>query len=320
MASSDYFKPLERAWDGMLDALFRPFDLNIWARLGFLAWLACLFEGPMSISSFFNIPDLEGGHGKPSPLAGWHPTQTQIITIVAIAAVALIALAVFGLAILWIKSRGKFMFIDGLVNGVGAATAKDRWRNFASCGNSLFGFLLCWCIAVFTLSVFTLGGGMGLIIWAIVKGGGIQSLLDQPVLLSMAVGLILLFVVIAIAAAVLQTLIMDFGVLHMYKNGSSAWAAAWKAVKLVKDKPVQMLVYILLLMGVSLAIGFAVIFLVLAMCLLCCSCLLLYIPYVWAVAMLPVLAFRQLFTIEFSVNAGEEFAVATHKNPATESV
>lgn len=321
MASHDYLRPIERAFDGLGKALFSPFDFNVWFKLGFVAWLACLFEGPASISSFFNLPsDFANSSGKGgSPFQNWHPSYAEIMAIAAIAAAVIIVFIAISLIALWVKSRGKFMFIDALAKGVDDASIPERWSKFKPHGNSLFGFQICWSIAVLIVLAIPLGGSAGLFLWAIFKGGGVESLLQHPLLLAGIAVLLLAFIFLAIAASALQTIILDFGTLHMYKNGSSAWTAAWKSAKLVKQRPVQMLVYILTLIGISMAIGAMLLCLMIAMCFLCCSCLLFYIPYIWAVILLPFLAFRRLFTIESGFNAGEEFTIATQSSQDAKS-
>jgi hypothetical protein len=45
MTFSDCISCVERAWNGMIDVLFKPFDIVPLDGLGFQAWLACLMEG-----------------------------------------------------------------------------------------------------------------------------------------------------------------------------------------------------------------------------------------------------------------------------------
>src|SRR5660397_118435 len=42
--NASYSQPLSLGWDRMKKALFHPFDLNKWLRVGFTAWLAGLTD------------------------------------------------------------------------------------------------------------------------------------------------------------------------------------------------------------------------------------------------------------------------------------
>jgi hypothetical protein len=47
----EYFETVSRAWDRMITALFRPFDLGKWLALGFTVFLAGLLDGHMGSSA-----------------------------------------------------------------------------------------------------------------------------------------------------------------------------------------------------------------------------------------------------------------------------
>ena len=55
-----YFKPLSDAWQRMVRALFKPFDINKWFALGFTAFLAELLDWEDDFSSH----DYESDDGR----------------------------------------------------------------------------------------------------------------------------------------------------------------------------------------------------------------------------------------------------------------
>ena len=54
------------------------------------------------------------------------------------AAIFFVVVFVVGVVCLWLSSRGRFMFLDGLVRNRGAVV--EPWREFRREGNSLFWF------------------------------------------------------------------------------------------------------------------------------------------------------------------------------------
>ena len=72
--------------------------------------------------------------------------ENMVLFIAIVAASVLLVIAI-GLLIAWISSRGKFMFLDGVVRNRGAV--REPWREFRSEGNSLFLFRIVHLNIVF---------------------------------------------------------------------------------------------------------------------------------------------------------------------------
>jgi hypothetical protein len=317
MSSIEYIKPFERAWDKMLELLFRPFRWGIWFKLGLLAWLAFLFEGPLSGggSTIPNPSDFKnaGGHGGHA----WAPSSSEIWLIAGVVAIILVVLALVGLLALWIKSHGKFMFLDALAKGPDALPFFERWNKTSKLGNSLFLLLLSWTLLALLLCLPPLAGAAYFGFKLFQKIWSPSSTLDSLFMGAIRTGqtelfgilsLLLLVFAISCASHILLRIIIDFGSLRMYKTGCSAFSAAGKALSLAAAKPWATIKYLLCLLCVNIATQLAALAVVAATCLLCCiGCIVLSLPYLWAVAMLPALSFRQLFTIEFCAQLGDEW-------------
>ena len=314
MASFEYFKPLGNAWDRMASMLFRPFEMDSWLKLGFFAWLCYIFQGAsinvIRFSSNIASSEMENAAkaGKSSDLVAMfmHPTGEQLALMIGIGlAIALLLLAI-ELAFLWIRCRGRFIFIHGIVKGPDIRFL-ESWRAFSKQGNSLFLLTIVWSIlkALLLLPPLALA-----VYFVVINILGMDSLpQDKQVLNWVLAGVsALMLLIFAIGVGVLQIFMFELGAIHMYRNGSSAWTGAMKGLGFAMANPAHALLYLLSLICIAMAISAATIFVVIATIPLCCiGCILLNLPYAWAVVLLPAFAFRQLFTIEFIAQAGEEF-------------
>ena len=153
-----------------------------------------------------------------------------------------------------------------------------------------------------------IAGAVAIVFFKFQGVSNLSGIIERPLPIIAIAALILISICILIINSLLMLIIFDFGSVHMYKNGSSAWTAAWKVIGLVKANPFAMLIYLLSLMGIYIVQGMAGTCIVLLGCFLCCSCILLYIlPFIWVLPLLPPLVFRRLFTLRFAAGAGDEF-------------
>src|SRR6185369_13774264 len=150
-------EPLSPAFEHVKRVLFQPFDLGKWFVIGFCAWLAGLGE-----RGGFNS-NLGGNHTSTTNNNHLgqdfrHALETardfihhNLYWIVPVAAVVLLAALAFGLLILWLNSRGKFMFLHCVAHN--KAEVAEPWNRFAAEGNRLFWFrfVLQLIAAVFML-------------------------------------------------------------------------------------------------------------------------------------------------------------------------
>jgi len=131
--------------------LFRGFSIRKWFVLGFCAWLAVLADGSLTI-----MPPIQlfGEMNKEMTDA------PGLFVLVAIAAVAVVI--TIALVLLWISSRGWFMFLDGVVHNRGAV--KAPWREFRERGDSLFRFRVVLGVAGL-VGLIVIGGACLLVAW-----------------------------------------------------------------------------------------------------------------------------------------------------------
>src|SRR5262245_41825266 len=120
--------PIDQAAERTKQILFQPFKAGKWFKLGFCAWLAELGETGCQ----GNFPGgggggrgTGGGGGGGAPtvtgiqeqVTDWIKTNwTWLAPAIAIGVVVLIGLMVL---LTWVRSRGKFMLIDGIVRNRG---------------------------------------------------------------------------------------------------------------------------------------------------------------------------------------------------------
>ena len=138
-----YSKPTSKAYARMKYVLFQSADIGKWFVLGFAAWLSQLFEWKSSVLDLIDW----------RPVMWWARQNVEWAIIIG-SVLGLVGLVV-GLALLWVRSRAKFIFLDNLVHN--RAQVKAPWRQFRMQGNSLF----IWDIA-FLFIVFAGISGFGM--------------------------------------------------------------------------------------------------------------------------------------------------------------
>ena len=294
-----FSQPLGGAWRRMNDLLFRPFDLGRWFVLGFTAWLAGLVESSGSASSHFRyLVDNDGDlHFHDWPARTWDGFQDLMVEawVVGLVVVVFLAVLAVGLVLLWIGSRGQFMFLDNLVHRRTEVTRP--WGEFAAQGDSLF----LWQV-VYGVVVFVLMGALGL---GAFLGVGSLAALDFPAGLAIP-----FFVLGGIFAFVLVVALVfvEFFLYHavtpiMYRRRCSA-TEAWRVFgDVFRAHPGSFVLFGLLHLAIGLAGGF---FFFAAGLLTCCvGLVLMMIPYLGTVITLPLPALLRYLDLEFMGQLGE---------------
>ena len=272
----------------MTDALFRPFDLKKWFVVGFTAWLAGLGSrgggSGTNIGSPGNADDLAGGAGD---------LWQQIVAnglLLALVTLGCAVLLVVIVAVLWVSSRGKFMFLDNVV--FNRALVVDPWNRFRKQGNSLFFFRIAFglsCLVVLGGLVLAIAGTVGLSFWQ-----EIETAVPMIVIGLVAAGVfaILIFVILY-AAFFLDAFVVPL--MHRYDLGAlDGWR---RFLDLFRKRAWAFLLCGLLVIIFGLGVLFVVIGFGLMTC--CLGFLLLIIPYIGSVVMLPISVLYRRFTFEF---------------------
>jgi len=275
--------------------LFQPFDLRKWFVLGFCAWLAQLCEsgGPN-----FNFTVPGGGGGGSGPSGGGGGTgpspgggignwfEDHVVLIVFLAVLALLAIVALGLLVLWLSSRGKFMFLDGVVYNRGAVV--EPWRRYRRLANSLFGFRLAFGLAVVAVLAVLVAACLGLA-WVDI----LREAFGPAALLAIVIGGLGFFGIVA-AASIVSALLDDFVVPVMYLRGRRV-LEAWSVFYRELGRGHFWVFVLFYVMKFVLGLAVAVLALV-AMCLTCC---LAALPYIGTVILLPVLVFMRCYSLSF---------------------
>ena len=301
MTSLSIGDPISSAWARMKLVCFQPFDLGKWLALGFCAWLATLGEGFGGGGGGGGNGDSgSGGSGGGDPKEAlreawhWFADHWLWLTVGAVVVLAVIVgLVVVGT---WLKSRGEFMFIDGIARNRGAV--KEPWHAFREQAYGLMGFRLAFTAITGVLGLLVVGGGLGLVAWAVIGS-------EAWILGGLGIGLIVLVMVpIAIAAALISWLLDTLVVPAMYARGVGVMEG-WRILRGEMLPGNAGSIVLFLLIKILLGAAAAAVALV-AILLTCCIAM---IPYVGTVLLLPVAVFIRSVDLYFVEQFGEEFRI-----------
>ena len=293
--------PLNPAIDRTRKILFQPFDLGKWITLGFCAWLANLGEGGGNFNINFGGDNRHGGQpgGRGlDPVMDWIGAHLALVLVCAI--VIILVGLIIGLLLVWLSSRGRFMFLDGVVHNRGAV--KAPWREFRSEGNSLFLFRVCLGLASFGLCLLIL------VVAVAVAWRDIQAEeFGFPAVAALAGG-ILAFLLVVIVVGCVSLFLKDFVVPIMYLRRIGVMEA-WRVFRrsMLDSHLGTFVVYILFKIVIVLVIGMIA---VLFTCLTCCIAL---IPYVGTVILLPLFVFVRAYSVYFIQQFGPEWQLITEE-------
>ncbi len=306
-----FIEPLERAVKRTRLALFTPFDLNKWLVIGFNAFLAGLADwnhgsggsrigNRMSLGEFFDFPGRAWAWLNSHP--GWFLAIGFITALVLVLVVVL----------LWLSSRGTFMFLDNVVRN--KAEVGAPWRQYARAGDSLFFWRLVF--AVITLAVFAAFGAAFFATGAGLYGRTRFSPLPILWIAVMAV----VFLLLTVAAGYISLFLKDFVAPLMYKNGVTA-TRGWSLFLALFDRHAfSFIVYGLFIF--VLIIAFIIVVVVAGLVTCCIGWFLLVIPYIGTVVTLPFWYGLRAFSLEFLAQFGPDYSLfpaeqVTGQSPAS---
>lgn len=298
-----YSRPLSSGWQRMKGALFEPFDLGRWMVLGFTAWLAQLADGGGGGSGGqdgINLRHEWGDDGVRESFGGAWSWLTDIVTnSVGVVLVVLIAVAflIFVALILWVSSRGRFMFLDNLVHG--RAEVTQPWREFQAEGDSLF----LWQVVYAIMAVLVVGALIGGFLLIIVPATALD--LPDGFRLLAAIGLGMTLFVVIVVLSYIEYFLQQFVVPIMHKHRVSTTGAWGLFLPVLRAHPGQFALFGLLYLAVILGLGIAY---AIAGVLTCClGLLLLALPYLGAVVTLPMSVLGRFMNLEFLAQFGDDF-------------
>jgi hypothetical protein len=292
----EFFAPLGRAWNRMKVALFQPFDLHKWFVVGFTAFLAGLADWQHGSSGSRwsedgNFHDFLGFPGRAWDWLIGHPGWFMLI------AFGVSVLVVIGIVVLWLSSRGKFMFLYNVVHD--RAEVANPWREYKRESDSLF----LWRF-VFALICFVLFVSLAVLFFVGASQLYEESRFDRvPVPFLILMGLIFLFMIIVIGY--ISLFLDSFVVPIMYKHRISAIRGWGRFLSIFGKYPFHFLLFGILIFIFMILF---VIFVVVAGIVTCCiGWILLVIPYIGIVVTLPIWYWLRAFSVEFLAQFGDEY-------------
>ncbi len=303
-------EPVSPALDRVKVMLFKPFDLGKWFVIGFCAWLAFLGEGGGSGSFNNGVRFDEHNPTAESFRHGYHQARdfvlNNLVWIVPVAAALAILLLAWWLLILWLSSRGKFMFLHCVA--LDKAEVAVPWTKFGHEADSLFWFRVVLGFLGMVLMLPLIGFAAVLVMQMVLLGA-----VDIPGIM-LAAGLFMVFLLLAILFTLVQKFTHDFVVPIMFLRRCKC-LAAWREFRgLLAGHAGLFTLYILFQIVLGMAISIVVLA---AMILTCClACCLMIIPYIGTVVLLPVLVFKQSYPLYFLRQFGPDFDVFAIKSPA----
>jgi len=218
-------------------------------------------------------------------------------------AVALVVLTLACIAfvlVLWVRSRGHFIFLDNVVHE--RAGIVEPWRRFARRGNALF---------LFSLVSLLLWGGLFVDILLPALPGLLAAASDGRwrELLFLALGEWLVLTPLALVMSYFFLFLSSFVVPLMYRDDIGPLAAWGRFLGLFVRRPLYFLAYGLMFLVLSLMVFVAVMAVGFGTC--CIGFLLLGTPYIGSVVTLPVDVLFRGFAVDFLAQFGPEYSVFT---------
>jgi hypothetical protein len=292
-----FVAPLERALTRMKQILFRPFAIETWIVLGFAAFLSALGEGGGGWANGFRYSfdrsEVEGLGQATQRAVRLLSNPVWVVLIVLAVCIGLALVVLF----LWISSRAKFIFLDGVIHD--RAAIVEPWKRFQRLGDSLF----LWRLAFAAICFVVLLVLMVPLVLAVVAGLR-SGWLAARVLALVALGVVV--AALALAAGFVQMLLNNFVVPVMYQGDLTATAAWRRFLPLLGRHFLRFVLYALFL--IVLFLGVAVSVFVAGCATLCCGFLLLMIPYVGSVLLLPISVTYRAYGPEFLAQFGPEWS------------
>jgi uncharacterized membrane protein len=296
-----YSLPFDHAWKRMKGLLFQPFHPGTWFVLGFTAWLAELAGGyPGGASEKIRVSDDWNGpmvrdwfHGQAEFVrSGFEHPLAYIL-----AGMVLVAILVLGVFVLWISSRGRFMFLDNLVHT--RSEIQAPWTAFAAQGDSLFLWQVAYSVIAFVVMGSMMGGAALMFLPVLALEAPLAATLPLVILAGTA-GFILIVTLVCI-----EFFLAQFVVPIMYQHRISA-TEAWKIfLPLFREHPGSFILFGLLYFAV-MTVG-AIAYLAVGLMTCCAGLIMMAIPYLGTVITLPLLTLGRYLSLDFLGQFGDDF-------------
>lgn len=272
-----------------------PFQFDRWIALGFLSFLdQC---GRSGGGGSFRVPG--GGGGSPGGGGGGGPDLSgvsdwiggHLALILGVTVVVLVLVVAVTALVLWLNSRGVFMYLDAVASG--RSDVARPWSEHRSHASSYF----AWSFGV------SLAGIAGALLLAVPALWALFRLLTRGPGAAAIVALVasvLVFVLLALALGLFSLLLRDFAAPLQLGLGIPCGQALARAWGLAKGNVGGFVAYVAL--KVVFAIGAAVT-VMLAGCLTCC---LGFLPVICQTLLQPLFYFERAWSLFLLRQAGHD--------------
>ena len=204
-----------------------------------------------------------------------------------------------GVVLLWLRSRGQFMFLHCIA--LNKAEIDVPWRKFVAEGNSLFVFRLVlglvWMIPMVPFVIVAV-----VLVIRMINRGAPNIRVIIPLI---GVGLIIL--ALGIVFFVIGKLTTDFVVPIMFLRRYKCLDGWRELCHLLSTHATRFVVYLLFQIVLGLAIGVIVLTAIIATC--CIAGCVMLMPYLGTVLLLPVLTFKRSYSLHYLAQYGREYDV-----------
>jgi hypothetical protein len=272
-----------------------PFRLEHWLPLGLVAFLDHCGRERGGIQ-FPNVPssssvgDTTGaGDGMPDISSAKTWLAEHLVIILAFAAAIFVFVVALVAIILWINSRGVFMYVDNVATG--RFDVVRPWHEHAERAWSYFRWSFGAAMVAFLVVVLALVPIGYWVVQLIAHGAAAGPILG-------IVGVVLALIAFAFGMAVFKLLLRDFAAPLQIRLDVGAGEALGVAWTLARANVGAFLVYILL------KIGFSIVSAILSLAVGCLTCCLGFLPVISQTLLQPLFYFERAWSLCLLQQAG----------------
>ena len=283
-----------------------PFRLDRWLPLGFVTFLdRCGRSGGGSPGGSGQVPGTNSGDsGFPdadeaiASAKDWF--AENLVVILAVGAIGIVLLVTVIAIVLWLNSRGVFMYLDNVASG--RFDIKRPWREHADRAWSYFGWSFGLAIGGF-LGVLLLLAPIGFFVFSLIRHGANAGPILGIILL------VLLFIVWILALNLFSMLLRDFAAPLQVKLDVRCGQALGVAWGLVRGNLGTFVIYVLLKIVFAILTGITAL---LAGCFTCC---LGFLPVIHHTLLQPLYYFERAWSLCLLRQAGYDLFPAPPPEP-----
>jgi hypothetical protein len=220
-----------------------------------------------------------------------------------LAAVGIVLLLALSALVLWVNSRGVFIYMDDVATG--RTELSQPWHEHADRASSYF-------IWSFGLAVGLLVAMFGLLgIGAMAVLGVIRSGFTTGILVSVGLALLVpVFALLVLAGVVASIALRDFAAPLQWKTGLACGDAVRLLIALVRANPGPFVIYLLLKVAFAMAVTIAI---TIGGCLTCCIG---FLPVVKQTLFQPAFYFERAWSLHFLRRLGYDVVSRSPQEPA----